>query len=52
MCAVFKGDIQLEHYYNPYDYKKDKNKLPLKKLKEEGLYIFGGKTPKAMLLTI
>lgn len=46
MCHVFRGEIQMDHYYNPIEYKKDKMKFSLRKIKEEGLYIFGGKTSK------
>jgi len=42
MVAVFRGQIKLRTVYLPYDYTKKKQSM-LKKIKEEGIYIFGGK---------
>jgi len=41
MMPLFKGEVKLENPYYPYEVKKNKNKRPIK-LKEEGIYIFGG----------
>lgn len=42
MVGVFRGPIKLRTVYLPYDYIK-KKQIILKKIKEEGIYVFGGK---------
>lgn len=42
MVGVFKAPIKFRTVYLPYEYGKKKLSLH-KKVKEEGIYVFGGK---------
>jgi hypothetical protein len=40
---VFKGEVKMDSPYNFYDVKKLKNFKRSRKIKDEGIYVFGGK---------
>lgn len=42
-CSIFRGEINLENPYFMYNVKKYSTERRLRKVREEGVYVFGGK---------